>query len=205
MYLTPENLETQGYRLHSSLDHEDIIPFVQEHIYSSNWIARGFRFLTMGLLAFSVVWIAVGIIRVPGDWGKILSYFGYGLILSFLLAPIHELIHGIALKAVGAPSVQYRANWRKLYFMAAADRFVTNDRQFYWIAFPPFVVISLLGLAMWMWLPYPWTFTALGLLFLHTAFCVGDFALAAFMNTHKEQNMLTYDLTDEKVSYFYVK
>ncbi|MDV7395982.1 hypothetical protein RZS08_31615, partial [Arthrospira platensis SPKY1] len=62
----------------------------------------------------------------------------------------------MALKAVGAPSVQYRANWRKLYLMAAADRFVTNVREFYWVAFAPFAVVSIGGIALLL-AGGPWT------------------------------------------------
>ncbi|MBK7406661.1 MAG: DUF3267 domain-containing protein [Saprospirales bacterium] len=205
MHLHPQDLPAHGYRLLTSLHHQELIPFVQEHLRSNNWIARSYQILTMGLLGVSMGYILVSIIRTPGDWDRILTYFSYGLALAFLLAPIHELIHGIALKIVGAPSVQYRANWRKLYFMAASDRFVTNDKEFYWIAFPPFAVVSMASIAMLLFLPFPWTFTALGLLTLHTAFCAGDFALAAFMNIHKNQGILTYDLTDEQLSFFYVK
>ncbi|MCB9283129.1 MAG: DUF3267 domain-containing protein [Lewinellaceae bacterium] len=205
MRLHPQDLESQGYRLLSSLHHQEIVPFVQEHLGTDNWIVRAYRLLTMGSLGVSLGYIITSIIRTPGSWDQVLTHFSYGLALAFLLAPVHELIHGIALKAVGAPGVQYRANWRKLYFMAASDGFVTNAREFYWIAFPPFVVISTAAIAMLVWLPDPWTFTALGLFVLHTAFCVGDFTLAAFMNDHKEQGIVTYDVTDEQVSYFYVK
>ena len=205
MHLPSQDLPSHGYRLLSSLHHQEIIPFVQEHLAGENWIARSYRMLTMGSLGVSLIYIVVSIIRTPGDWAQALTWFAYGLALAFLLAPVHELIHGIALKAVGAPSVQYRANWRKLYFMAASDGFVTNEREFYWVAFPPFVVISVAAIAMLALLPAPWTFTALGLFFLHTAFCAGDFALAAYMNDHREEEILTYDVTEEQISYFYVK
>ncbi|MFZ2898671.1 MAG: DUF3267 domain-containing protein [Saprospiraceae bacterium] len=201
MPLRPEDLENKGYRLLSSLQHMDIIPFVQEQLRGSGPIARSYRFLTMGLLAVSGAFLAYSIIASPGDWGNILTRFSYGLALAFLLAPIHELIHGVALKAVGAPSVQYRANWRKLYLMAAADRFVVGEKAFYIVAFAPFAVISLAALALLAWHPL----TALGLLFLHTAFCAGDFALSEYMHAYREKEILTYDLVDEQISYFYVK
>lgn len=201
MHLHPENLENNGYRLLSSLQHMDIIPFVQEQLRSGGPIARSYRLLTLGLLTASGAMLAYSIIASPGDWTKILTRFSYGLALAFLLAPVHELIHGIALKAVGAPSVQYRANWRKLYLMAAADRFVVGEKAFYLVAFAPFAVISLAALALLAWHPL----TALGLLFLHTAFCAGDFALSEYMHTHQDKEILTYDLVDEQISYFYVK
>lgn len=201
MHLRPEDLENKGYRLLSSLPHMDIIPFVQEQLRGSGPIARSYRLLTLGLLAASAAFLAYSIIAHPGDWEKVLTRYSYGLALAFLLAPIHELIHGIALKAVGAPSVQYRANWRKLYLMAAADRFVVGEKAFYLVAFAPFTVISLAALVLLTWQPL----TAMGLLFLHTAFCAGDFALSEYMHANREKEILTYDLVDEQISYFYVK
>jgi hypothetical protein len=201
MPLHPENLENNGYRLLSSLQHMDIIPFVQRQLRSGGPIARSYQLLTLGLLAASGAFLAYSIIASPGDWEKTLIRYSYGLALAFLLAPIHELIHGIALKAVGAPSVQYRANWRKFYLMAAADRFVVGEKAFYLVAFAPFAVISLAALALLAWHPL----TALALLFLHTAFCAGDFALSEYMHANREKEILTYDLVDEQISYFYVK
>lgn len=201
MQLRPDELEERGYRLLASLHHQEIVPFVQENLRSGNAITRVFRWLTIGLLAVSAAYLTYSILVHPGEWGSILTRFSYGLALSFLLAPVHELIHGIALKAVGAPEVQYRANWRKLYLMAAADRFVTSEKEFYWVAFAPFAVITLSGLLLLYWHPL----TALGLIFLHTTFCAGDFALAGFMNTHKDQDILTYDLTGEQITHFFIK
>lgn len=200
MRLTPDDLPSAGYRLLSSLNHQEIIPFVQDHLWSKNPIARNFRWLTLSLLVVSIAFLAFAIIRSPKEWGHSLALFSYGLALSFLLAPIHELIHGVALKAVGAPAVQYTANWRKLYFMAGSDRFVANEREFYPIAFAPFAMISLGALVLLIWNPL----TATSLLFLHTAFCVGDFALASYMNEHRKEGIVTYDLMKEGVSFFFI-
>ena len=52
----------------------------------------------------------------------------------------------------------------------------------------------------------PWQpLAAAGLLFLHTAFCAGDFALASFMNEHRKKGIVTYDLMEEGISYFFFK
>lgn len=201
MRLAPEELESAGYRMYSQLDHEEIIPFVQDQLGGNHWIARVFRRLVPGLLALALIYLAFAIAASPGDWKAILGQFALGLGLSVMLAPIHELIHGVALWAVGAPRVQYRANWKKLYFMAGADRFVVDEREFYWIAFAPFAVISLLAIGLLLWQPP----TALGLLFLHTAFCAGDFALADFMNANSAQGIVTYDLMEEGETFFFVK
>ncbi|MBK6903547.1 MAG: DUF3267 domain-containing protein [Saprospirales bacterium] len=200
MRLPPEDLPAAGYRLLASLDHREIIPFVQEQLLKANWFARSYRGLVLLLLALSAGFLTFAIFRAPKAWEQILTQFSYGLALAFLLAPVHELIHGVALKAVGAPTVQYRANWRKLYLMAGADRFVANEREFYLVAFAPFVVISLGALVLSVWYPL----LAIGLLFLHTAFCAGDFALAGFMNEHSEKGIVNYDLMGEGRSYFYI-
>lgn len=200
MRLTPEDLPAAGYRFLASLDHREIIPFVQEQLWKGNWIAGAYRGLVLILLALSAGVLTLAIFRAPKDWEQILTQFSYGMALAFLLAPVHELIHGVALKAVGAPTVQYRANWRKGYLMAGADRFVANEREFYVVAFSPFVVVSLAALALSVWHLLP----AIGLLFLHTAFCAGDFALAGFMNEHSGEGIVNYDLMGEGRSYFFV-
>ena len=201
MRISTDELEPAGYQICLQLDHEDIIPFVQEQLACDHWIARIFRRLIPGLLALALIYIVAAIVSSPGSWKTILEQFALGLGLSVLLAPVHELIHGFALWAVGAPHVQYRANWRKLYLMAGADRFVVNEREFYWIAFAPFAVISLFAIGLLFWQPP----TALGLLFLHTAFCAGDFALADFMNAHSAHEIVTYDLMEEGKTFFLTK
>lgn len=139
------------------------------------------------------------------DWGDVLKYFGNGCAITFLLIPPHEILHGIAYKLCGAKKVSYKANWRKLYFMAVADKFVTFRKQFYFIALLPVTLISIImliaayfasptGQIMWL---------TVGL--VHASMCAGDFGLMSFFAENKHREVVTYDDVENEISYFYTR
>jgi hypothetical protein len=199
MKLSPEELASQGYQIKDTIDHDDLIPFVQTSFQKSgNWI-RFFWGIHYIFLAFTLSWwIASGF----GFWTG-LGRLALGLLLSLTLIPLHEGIHGVALKAIGAPKVTYKANWRQFYFMAIADHFVTNTREFLFVALAPLTLITIigLGLAAWWW-PTDWALVPIALAWTHWLFCSGDLALVQFMWNHRDLNMVTYDDMQQKESYF---
>ncbi|MBK7637511.1 MAG: DUF3267 domain-containing protein [Saprospiraceae bacterium] len=99
-------------------------------------------------------------------FGDCVSYLSFGIIFAFLLILVHEYIHVLAYKSQGANRTSYDSNWKKLYFMALADKFVANKKEFSIVALAPFVVINsilILGLFLVKGL---WCFTILGTLMM---------------------------------------
>ena len=205
MQLKPEDMEASGYRLMDRLEHMDLVPFVRKYLavrtfYSNLYYA--FNFLFFGLSGYFLIrhW-KLGSFTL----GDGLTHFSYGIAMAFLLVPLHEFIHVLAYKSQGAMHTSYDANLRKFYFLAVADRFVANRKEFQVVALAPFVVITLAGVIAFFLAPVVWKMTMLGLLLTHTAFCSGDFGLLSYFDFHKDKDVVTYDDKDSKMSFFYAK
>jgi hypothetical protein len=132
-----------------------------------------------------------------------LTYLAYGLAIAFALLPVHEFIHAVAYKSQGAEKTSYDASLMKFYFLAVADRFVANRKEFQVVALAPFIVITSVLLILLLLTDPFWRMAVLGILLTHTAFCSGDFGLLSYFAFHKDKEVVTYDDKGNKVSYFY--
>jgi hypothetical protein len=198
-----EILQEKGYSQDAALNHAELIPFVKSYLFRKNRVTLSFLIFNV---LFFLSWIFVCVFFVSHNLlstGQAFSWSAFGISISFLLAPIHELLHGLAYRICGAGKVSYKANWKKLYFMAIADKFITGRSAFYFIGLAPFVVISLsfLLLAVFevpgrqvMWLTALW---------MHATLCAGDFGLMSYFNVNKTRDLITYDDAEIGVSYFY--
>ena len=135
--------------------------------------------------------------------GDRVTYFCYGLAIAFALVPLHEFIHVLAYKSQGAKNTSYDANIRKFYFMALADKFVANKKEFQVVALAPFVFISSILIVLLFIVNENWTLTIAGVLLAHTAMCSGDFGLLSYFEFHKDKEVVTYDDINAGVSYFF--
>lgn len=203
MKLNPEELTANGYELLDELGHLDIIPFVQRYLkmktyYTVLYIAFNLLGFLMILLYFWLNYRAGEISISDG-----LMYISIGIGLSFTLIPIHEYIHALAYKLMGAKNTSYDANLKKFYFMAMADKFVASKNEFLFVALAPFTVISLFVLIPVLFVPASAALILLGIFLTHTAFCSGDFGLLSYFNYHKDKEIVTYDDKTNRISYFY--
>jgi len=197
--LKPEELESSGFRLLDELPHAELIPFVQRAMALPTFWARAYWFLIVVGGVSLLALIPLG----PLPWGLGLSRLGLGLALAFLLVPLHEGMHALAYRWVGAKQTSFDAVWRKFYFMALAHRFVADERAFRLVALMPFGAITGLGLVASLWLPTQWAYVLWGLVFAHASFCSGDFALLSYFESRRPLEVVTYDDADRKISYFY--
>jgi hypothetical protein len=117
--------------------------------------------------------------------------------------PLHEYIHVLAYRSQGAVNTSYAANLKKFFFMALADKFVANKKEFEVVALAPFVVISMAAVILFLVLSKEWQLSMAGLLLAHTAMCSGDFGLLSYFEMHKDKQVVTYDDVENKLSYFY--
>jgi hypothetical protein len=205
MQFQPEELESKGYVPLESLNHQELIPFVQTYIKKRTKAV--IFFIAVNLFLFgSIVFCFIKSSEIDGF--KFINGFNYisiGMTIAFALIPFHEFIHVLAYKSQGAKNTSYDVNWKKLYFMALADKFVANAREFRIVALAPFVAITVLGFILLAFVGTSWTFTILGTLFVHTACCAGDFALLSYFEFNKDKEVVTYDDISTGISYFYGK
>lgn len=203
MHLKPEQLESNDYVLLDRLEHMELIPFVRKYINTRTF------FSTFYMVSNLLVFAGVGYYLIK-SWQKGifsiedgLVHFAYGLAIAFALLPVHEYIHVLAYKSQGARDTSYDANLKKFYFLAIADKFVANRKEFKVVALAPFVVITTVLLFLLVIVDPIWKMTMLGALLTHTAFCSGDFGLLSYFEFHKDKDVVTYDDKANKISYFY--
>jgi hypothetical protein len=202
MKLQPQELTHEGFVLMDELAHQDLLPFIQRYIKhktKATILYYAANILMMGL--------AVGLLIRFGKTGfaDAFAHFAYGVTLAFLLIPVHEYIHALAYKSQGAKQTSYDANLLKFYFMAMADQFVANRREFQIVALAPFVVISLMLTILLFIVPGVWMVTVAGAMLTHTSMCSGDFGLLSYLDVHRDKEMVTYDDKAAGRSYFYGK
>ena len=204
MELRPEELLNEGYVLKDSLYHDDLIPFLKESLNKSSTVIKLYYGLNILLFLIIVALISFDFYYDPHfTWAGRFSFLSFGLLFSFLLIPLHEYLHSLAYKFVGAKKTSYDMNLRKFYFMALADRFVMNLKEFRIVALTPFVCISVLCLLAFIIPLGIWKYTVMALLLTHTAFCSGDFALLNYFELNKSKDLVTYDDVEKGVSYIY--
>jgi len=197
--------ETQ-YKLVRAMPLDELKPFVLEHIKKKNKYSAFYLMLTYGLLIGVVIAVLIVAIKNQTQFSTLFMYFGLGVALSFsLLIIIHELLHGIAYKLVGAANVSYGGSLREFVFYAAANKFVADKNSFFKIALAPFVVITALSIVTFLIGNVYIKWLAFGVLFGHTSLCGGDFAMLSFFEEHKEKEIFTYDDMENRVMYFYEK
>jgi hypothetical protein len=203
MNLKPDTLEANGYMLLDKLEHMELVPFVRTYINKRTLFSN--LYMLSNLLIFgSVGYFLVSHFKIGTfTLSEGLVNLSYGLAIAFLLLPIHEYIHVLAYKSQGAKHTSYDANLKKFYFLAVADQFVANRKEFQIVALAPFVVITSAGLLLLFFTPPLWSMTVLGTLLTHTAFCSGDFGLLSYFEFHKDKEVVTYDDKASRVSYFY--
>lgn len=138
---------------------------------------------------------------------QFLIWLGYGLIFTFtLLIGIHELIHAAAYRWVGANNLSFGCELKKFLFYVLADKQVLNYEQFKKVALAPAVVVAVLSiLGMAIFYTQPYFFFFLPIFAFHSLFCAGDFGLLCFFQNRPNQEIVTYDVKEEGITYFYAK
>lgn len=203
--MTVEELRGDGrFECWLVLRHDELLPFVQEEFSRRSFILRFYILLNILLLLLMLVlgaWQAhQGLITA----GAIIRYSTLGLALALtVLVPVHEAIHGLAYKLVGAPRVQFGADIRKFIFYALADHFVVGRPAFRLVALAPFAAISFCVLCCIFFVPLTYQWLLLGVLLMHTGACAGDFAMLSFFRRYRDKEIYTYDDVPNRVSYFF--
>ncbi|QHT69617.1 DUF3267 domain-containing protein [Rhodocytophaga rosea] len=207
MSLQPETLHNpEEYTLLRELAHQDLLAFVQAQLRIKNSIRTVFYALNIAIvcLVALVIFLRYRNGQLQGIDVLLQASLGFALFF-FILLPLHEWIHGLAYRKVGAEKVSYVAQWRKLIFYALADRFVAGKKAFYFVAFAPCVVINIILLIGFLLSGVQTEFVFLSALLLHMSGCIGDFAMVSFFHQHRHKEVYTYDDALAAKTYFYAK
>ncbi len=203
---TVEELKTtNNYSLIEEFDFGATVPFLLKFLGKFNYLMN-FYYL-FHLIMIAAIGYFIGY-YITGDftWFDVLKFSFLGFL--FALFPgifLHEAIHILAVKILGAKKIAFGVEWKYMMFYVAADKFVMNKKQFLFVAFAPFVLttIALLWLAATAEMLYPLLW--LTACFIHGTMCIGDFGLINYYIENRNKEIFTYDNTDEKKTYFYQK
>lgn len=128
---------------------------------------------------------------------------GAGVLALFLILPIHEFIHGLTFKRIGAPKVGYGYSLKSMMVYAYCQKFPTTMREVAFVAVMPFVLITIALIIAWSVWPMYSVFWVM-LLLLHTSGCIGDFVLINYYFKNRHRIVYTYDdIDDEQMTYFF--
>jgi hypothetical protein len=207
MNLTPEALQDETrYRLVEELEHTQLIPFVQKYMYRFNAVSAFFWSANVAILVVLAMQVGKDFARDTFDFAIIASSISFGILATFAIGiVIHENIHFVAYKAVGAQQASVQYEWRNMIFLCTADKFVANSREFFWVAILPFLLINTALIVPLFFSTGGWFYFFGGALLMHTGACSGDFALLSFLYEHRRQEIYTFDDMSENKSYFYAK
>lgn len=203
MKIKPDQLTENGYVLLDELGHKELIPFIRANMKKRT------KYSVFYYLSNIFIFVFVGYLFVQGNnlpeysIGDRFTHLSYGLAISFALIPIHEYIHVLAYKLMGASNTSYDTNLKKFYFMALADKFVANKKEFEIVALAPFILITSMLVILLFIANASWILTISGILLAHTSMCSGDFGLLSYFEFNKEKQPVTYDDVENKISYFY--
>jgi hypothetical protein len=203
MEISPEELKESGYIQLDEMKHDDIVPFLQKYMKKRTAYSIFYYISNLILLGFVGYYFALGFGLSSYSFAMRFAHFSYGLGIAIALIPLHEYIHVLAYKSQGAQNTSYDANIKKFYFMALADKFVVNKKEFEVVALAPFIVISTILIGLLFLVNSDWVLTVFAVLFAHTAMCSGDFGLLSYFEFNKEKHVVTYDDIENKISYFY--
>ncbi len=199
-----QNTNTTGYILKDTMDHNLIAEFIKPWMKKKNMYTRIYKYTNFFGLFLVGIW--AGLMISAGELSlEVVNHFFLGGFLGFLMIPFHEGLHGIACKMMGAESVQYRANWRKLVFYAAANGFSAGFKEFRFIALLPFSVITVFGLMIMLWSGFEWAVITSGFILGHAACCGGDFGLLSYMHEHRDLDVITIDDMEKGETQFLVR
>jgi|GEM_PF-268496 len=199
---TPEELVAlDDYQKIQDLDHNEMVPFILDNLKKQNIITAAFKHGTMILIAVVLfAWI--------GRWDTTAFFIGLGagILFTFTVGVmLHELLHLLVYKILGARKTKLKLLLSQAAVAAVADHFVVSEKEFYWLAFTPFVVLTIAGLIA-LFMTSGWIFYGVSFfLIIHATACIGDFSLAGFMYEHRKDSIYTFDDVKNDKSYFYKK
>jgi hypothetical protein len=194
-----ERLAAGDYTLLAAMTHAELAPFVVHYfLRRTSWLTRLHHLMTAATFA-AIVYVAI---RRDIPFLHCLAAFGLAFVALFVvLLPLHEGLHAVAYRLVGARDIRWGYSLRFLAFWVTAHRFVCERGPFIFVALAPFVVLNAALIAAAVMTK--WTIFFLCMLLWHMQGVSGDWALLNFVWLHRERGFWTYDDSDSGHSFFY--
>jgi hypothetical protein len=195
----------RAYRLVRELSFQDMIPFVLAQMKGKGMMSVIYLVVNLVIFGLIAMIIAVGLFKGTITWRVIIGQSLAGIVSgSLLVIPVHELLHGLAYRILGAKRIRFGVDLKQLIFFVTADRYPVSGNQLYFLALVPFAVINIATIVLVL-VVIPEFILVAGLFLLsHNIMCIGDFAIANYVY-RSGGRLYSSDEPDKKKSYFYEK
>ena len=198
--LSPESV-SRDFSLIAEIRHEQLAEFAREwFLHRGSWLTRVHHAFSIATI---VAIIATAVVQGIG-WRVSTQIACAFVAMLFPILPIHEGLHDLAYRAIGARDLRWAISWRMLAAYVMAHRFVATARPFIVVALAPFVVINALLIAG-AFIRTQYAIFSLTLLLLHLAGTSGDWAMLNFLWHHRGREVVTFDDADAGLTYFYAR
>ena len=205
---TIEELQKSSeFELIAKLNHNEIKEFVLNRFSEGGKIITAYIIYQIVMVLGGLFFFAYTVFLFFRGNNEPFYYSLGALVFCFtLLIVFHELLHGVALKMVGAKNVNFGAYIKKFVFYAEANRFVLNRKQFAFVALAPFVVVKLISIsAIFLFISSPQLYFFVFLMSAHSLFCAGDIGLLSVFYNYPGREVFSFDIKNEKTSYYFLK
>lgn len=195
----------EKYELIAELHHRQIKDFVLERLSEGGKMVYGFMIYQAAMILIGIFFFTRSIVLAFRVSPETFYYSFAALIFCFtILIPVHELLHGIALKLTGAKKINFGGYLKKFIFYAEADRHVLNKKQFAFIALTPLFAVKIITLtAAILCFSYPVFYFIIFVMSAHSLFCAGDIGLLSIFFKYGNSEIFTFDVKAEKTSYYF--
>jgi hypothetical protein len=192
-----------AYHLIYKLGFQDMVPFVMQQIKRKGLFSWLYATVNLTILAFIIIYAIVTLFDHSLGWKSLLIQFALGAFSgSILVIPVHELLHGLAYRILGAKKIIFGADLSQFIFFVTAKQYVVSGREIHLLTLAPFVIINLFTIGMTLWILPHWIFFSGVFLLSHNIMCIGDFATSNFVSKAKGR-IYNYDEPEYKLSYFF--
>lgn len=194
------------YKTEIVLKHDELLFFVLGWLKKKSWFIL--LFFALNIL-FAAAWIfntAFIVLWGNSGIGFQALIFGISCLFFFVfLIPVHEIIHLLSMKFLGARNTFLKPNLKHFMVYAGSHLHVSNSKQYLVIALLPFFIVTFLLCTLLFYLKSDIRPAIWFLLFLHTNGCAGDVAIANFFYFNRDKDIFSYDNQNLKESYFFSK
>ncbi len=198
---------SEKFELFAELNHQQIKEFVILQLSERNKLTLSYMIYQALMILIGIFFFTRSIVLAFQGELQALFFSLAALVFCFsLLIVIHELLHGLALKLIGAKNINFGGYLKKFIFYAEADQFVLNRKQFAFIALTPLVIVKIVTfIGVILFFNEPVFYSFIFVMSAHSLFCAGDIGLLSIFYKYKEPEIYTFDIKSEKTSYYFKK
>lgn len=184
-----------------TIDRSDVSTALRPYMLAPSWVSG--TYVAANLAALAVVVAAWGRSDLPAL--EAIADICLGTSLGYvLLVPVHEGLHALAYRTLGAEDVRVVYRWRSLAAYCVAARSVVGRNGLAWVSVAPFAVLNPILAAAALLTSGVWAVLLAGALLLHVGACGGDFGLLNWLWLRGRSDTLSYDDLSDGRSYFFV-